>query len=154
LPRADLDARLGGAGLFLRTGLFLYHISSQIDSVADGLCALYSDFPIADTAEFADYHVRLLRRRNWRRLGWDIGVRLGGATPLSPLPIGQAFAVFEGCLNWCVYTHAHQYLIVHAAAVEKGGRTAIMPAPPGAGKSTLCAALVNSGWRLLSAYPA
>lgn len=25
-----------------------------------------------------------------------------------------------------------------------------MPAPPGSGKSTLCAALVNSGWRLLS----
>ena len=27
---------------------------------------------------------------------------------------------------------------------------AILPAPPGSGKSTLCAALVNRGWRLLS----
>jgi HprK-related kinase A len=40
--------------------------------------------------------------------------------------------------------------MIHAAAVEKGGRVAILPAPPGSGKSTLCAALVCSGWRLLS----
>jgi predicted ATPase len=26
----------------------------------------------------------------------------------------------------------------------------ILPAPPGSGKSTLCAALVTRGWRLLS----
>ena len=150
LPRAALNARLGGVGLFLRTGPFLYHITSQIDSVADGLGALYGDFSIADVAEFADYHVRLLRRRNWRRMGWNVDVQVGAATPSDPLPVEQSFAVFEGCLNWCVYTHANQYLIVHAAAVEKEGGTAILPAPPGSGKSTLCAALVNSGWRLLT----
>jgi HprK-related kinase A len=66
------------------------------------------------------------------------------------LPIEQAFAIFEGCLNWCIYTHAHQYLIIHAAAVERGGRALILPAPPGSGKSTLCAAMVSRGWRLLT----
>jgi HprK-related kinase A len=34
--------------------------------------------------------------------------------------------------------------------VEKEGRAVILPAPPGSGKSTLCAALVARGWRLLS----
>jgi HprK-related kinase A len=35
--------------------------------------------------------------------------------------------------------------------VEKNGLAAILPAPPGSGKSTLCAALVSKGgWRLLS----
>jgi hypothetical protein len=34
--------------------------------------------------------------------------------------------------------------------MEKQGGAVIMPAPPGAGKSTLCAALINRGWRLLS----
>ena len=41
-------------------------------------------------------------------------------------------------------------MIVHAAAVERNGFAAILPAPPGSGKSTLCAALVQRGWRLLS----
>jgi len=34
--------------------------------------------------------------------------------------------------------------------VERDGRAAILPADPGAGKSTLCTGLVNEGWRLLS----
>ncbi len=40
--------------------------------------------------------------------------------------------------------------MIHAAAVERGGCAAILPAPPGSGKSTLCAALVHRGWRLLT----
>ena len=47
-------------------------------------------------------------------------------------------------------TQAHHYLILHAAVVEKNGLAAILPAPPGSGKSTLTAGLVLSGWRLLS----
>ena len=46
--------------------------------------------------------------------------------------------------------HAHQYLIIHAAVVEKNGLAAILPAPPGSGKGTLTAGSVLSGWRLLS----
>ena len=58
--------------------------------------------------------------------------------------------MLEWGLNWCVSAHCHQYLIFHAAVVEKSGRALILPAPPGSGKSTLCAGLVNRGWRLLS----
>ncbi len=58
--------------------------------------------------------------------------------------------MFEWGLNWCVSSHANSYLIIHAAVIEKNGYAAIMPAPPGSGKSTLCAALINRGWRLLS----
>lgn len=45
---------------------------------------------------------------------------------------------------------AHQFLMLHSAAVERNGRVLILPAVPGSGKSTLCAALVNRGWRLFS----
>jgi ADP-ribose pyrophosphatase YjhB (NUDIX family) len=38
----------------------------------------------------------------------------------------------------------------HSAVLEKNGRVLVMPAPPGSGKSTLCAALMLHGWRLLS----
>jgi HprK-related kinase A len=58
--------------------------------------------------------------------------------------------MLEWGLNWCVSSHCHQYLIVHAASVEKYGAALVLPGPPGSGKSTLCAALVSRGWRLLS----
>jgi HprK-related kinase A len=53
-------------------------------------------------------------------------------------------------MNWCISTHCHQYLVIHAAVIERNGRALLLPAPPGSGKSTLCAGLVNRGWRLLS----
>src|SRR5262245_23870593 len=56
----------------------------------------------------------------------------------------------EWGLNWCICSHAHQFLIFHSAVVEKAGRAAILAGPPGSGKSTLCAALLGRGWRLLS----
>jgi HprK-related kinase A len=70
--------------------------------------------------------------------------------PFKPLPYQQAFPMMEWGLNWCISNHAHQYLILHSAVVEKNGIAVILPAPPGSGKSTLCAGLVNRGWRLLS----
>lgn len=73
-----------------------------------------------------------------------------GERPFLPLPYNQSFPLFEWGLNWCVSTNLHRWVIVHSAVVERNGRAAILPAPPGSGKSTLCAALVSRGWRLLS----
>jgi HprK-related kinase A len=70
--------------------------------------------------------------------------------PFSPLSLSEAVAMFEWCLNWCIETHAHQYISIHAAIVEKNCSAVILPAPPGSGKSTLTAALISRGWRLLS----
>ena len=53
-------------------------------------------------------------------------------------------------MNWCVSIHANEYLKLHAAVVARGGTALIMPGVPGAGKSTLCAALGLNGWRVLS----
>jgi HprK-related kinase A len=58
--------------------------------------------------------------------------------------------MLEWCLNWCIESRAHQYLMIHAAIVERHGAALILPAPPGSGKSTLTAALISRGWRLLS----
>jgi HprK-related kinase A len=40
--------------------------------------------------------------------------------------------------------------MLHSGVIEKYGHAVIFPAWPGSGKSTLTAALVNRGWRLLS----
>lgn len=119
--------------------------------MAEAIRLLYSDYPLAPKADFADFHVRLARPRGLRR--WfkpQVLFLLDGTPPFKPLPFDQAFPMLEWGLNWCVSSQANSYLIIHAAVVEKGGYAAILPAPPGSGKSTLCAALVNRGWRLLS----
>jgi HprK-related kinase A len=150
LTVSELVDRLAGLGLFLTVGPFVFQIRTIIPQIADGLRLLYGDFPIAERQDFADFHVRFEKTRSWRDRRSYVRVEVDGDYPASPVPLEQVFAVLEGCLNWCVYTQAHQYLIIHAAAVERSGRAAILPAPPGSGKSTLCAALVNRGWRLLT----
>jgi hypothetical protein len=57
---------------------------------------------------------------------------------------------FEWGLNWCVGNFQSRYLCIHAAVLEKNGFSVVLPAPPGSGKSTLCAMLMFAGWRLLS----
>jgi len=151
LADAELRQRLRHAGLRLHTGPFTTLIQSAIPSVAEGIAQLYADFPLAPADGFVDFHVHLAPPRNLRR--WiqpQVLFLHDDIPPFEPLPLDQAFPMLEWGLNWCVTTHAQQYLIIHAAVVERNGCAAILPAPPGSGKSTLCAALVNRGWRLLS----
>jgi len=151
LSPTDLVARLNGPGLHLETGPFILTIRTDLSEIADGLRILYADFPLADKDNFADFQVEVTRPRSLRRwLRPQVIIYVDGEKPSLPLPLDQTFAAFEGCLNWCIYTYAHQYFIIHAAALERAGRAVILPAPPGSGKSTLCAALVNRGWRLLT----
>lgn len=62
----------------------------------------------------------------------------------------QAVSTFEWGLNWTLSSFQNYYLCIHAAVLEKHGKAVILPAPPGSGKSTLCALLMLHGWRLLS----
>jgi hypothetical protein len=147
----ELAARLESTGVFLETGAFITHIRTSIRSVAEGIALLYADHRLAVQNDFADFHVSLERPASVRR--WfkpQVLFKFDGKSPFKPLPLEQAFPMLEWGLNWCVSSHANRYLIIHAAVIEKGGHAAILPAPPGSGKSTLCAALIHRGWRLLS----
>lgn len=151
LTPSELGDRLKRAGIFLQTGSFVTYLQTSIPSVVTGISLLYADFPLADQDDFADFHVSLTPPQNLRH--WfkpQVLFRFDGMPPFKPLPFDQAFPMLEWGLNWCVSSQSNIYLIIHAAVVEKGGYAAILPAPPGSGKSTLCAALVNRGWRLLS----
>ncbi len=112
---------------------------------------MYAESSLLLDQDFADFHIALEAPagiRHWVRP--QVNFSFDGYVPFKPLPFDQAYPLFEWGMNWCVGNYAHQYLLVHAAVVEKGGEAAILPAPPGSGKSTLCAALINRGWRLLS----
>ena len=145
----EVRARLR-TGLALATGPFVFRIVSHLPLVATNLHRLYADFPLAE-GPFADFHVRVDAVRGPRR--WfmpQVQFWLDGFTPFKPLPLDQAYAMLEWGMNWCIASHAHHYLMLHAAVLERGGRALILPGDPGAGKSTLTAALMLDGWRLLS----
>ncbi|HSD38087.1 MAG TPA: HprK-related kinase A [Rhodocyclaceae bacterium] len=151
LSSSELRARLKRGELVLRSGPIRTAIRCARDDVAATLWSLYGDYPIEVPGGFADFHVHLRGTDLLRR--WikpQIIFEHDGHAPFLSLPQPQAFALLEWGMNWCIANYCHQYLMVHAAVVEKDGFAAILPAPPGSGKSTLCAGLVHRGWRLLS----
>ena len=150
LGAREIAKRLRGEGLALRTGPFAVTVQSGFSSLAGELLRLYGAAPLLDADQFMDFRVAV--QAPWLRRWWrpQALFRFDHRVPFRPLAAAHALPLLEWGLNWCVANHAHQYLIIHAAALERGGRVLLMPAPPGSGKSTLSAALVNRGWRLLS----
>jgi HprK-related kinase A len=146
-----LRRQLGRDGLRLRTGPIVTNIRTPLDTVAEDIALHYAEHFVAKASDFADFHVVVERPHNVRRwIAPQVVFRFDGLSTFAPLPGDQGFPMLEWGLNWCVTSHCHQFLIVHAAVLERGGRALILPAPSGSGKSTLCAALAFSGWRLLS----
>jgi HprK-related kinase A len=149
IPAAALTERIA-AGLGLQTGPFRFLVQSSEAGVARGLSQLYADFEVGPF-DLHDFHVSIRRPAGLRR--WirpQVEFAMDGFSPFIPLPADHAFAQLEWGMNWCIAAHAHHYLMLHAAVLEKNGQAVILPGDPGAGKSTLTAALVLSGWRLLS----
>lgn len=150
LPYSELHDRLRRGELFLQTGAFVSRVQSPLEAVADGLALLYANHLYSDSAGFADFHISMRAPAARRWFKPQAMFYFDRVAPFKPLPLDQAFPMFEWGLNWCISNHAHGYLIIHAAVIEKNGFAAMLPAPPSSGKSTLCAALVHRGWRLLS----
>nr|WP_305888565.1 HprK-related kinase A [Methylomonas sp. SURF-2] len=140
-------------GLVICTGPFNFLIRSSLANVGYNLERLYQDFPVDLYGEnsFCDFHVNLRAPRLIRSLIHpQAQFYVDDRVVFNPFPMIHATAMLEWGMNWCISTQIHTYLIIHAAVMEKNGFAAVLPAPPGSGKSTLCASLVQEGWRLLS----
>ena len=149
-PRA-LRQQLHGTGLRLRTGPIVTSIRSRLDAVVDGISLHYAGHAVEDATAFADFSVSVERPAGLRRwISPQVVFSIDGDASFAPLPGDQGFPMLEWGLNWCVSSHCHQFLVVHAAVLERGGKALLLPAPSGSGKSTLCAALAFNGWRVLS----
>lgn len=146
----QLREALCGEGLVVRTGPFRFRIVSRTQEVLRGLRRLYADFE-ASTEGYCDYLVGVERVRGLRsHVRAQVNFHLDEFEPFAPLPANHAYALLEWGLNWSMAARAHHYLLIHAAVLERNGQSIILPGDPGAGKSTLTAALMLSGYRLLS----
>ncbi len=146
-----LKQQLSNQGLPFRVGPFNVSLKTAVPTVLRHIETLYPHSETLDNNAFIDFYVavnQVAGLRHW--LKPQVVFSFDGYKPFKPLPLEQASAAFEWGLNWCIASASHQYLIIHSAVVEKNGQGLILPGSPGSGKSTLCAALVHRGWRLLS----
>ena len=151
LSAKTLNEKLRGSGLVILIGPFVFCIKSPLPSIATNVHRLYGDFQLLSDNDLVDFYVTIKKPLGIRRyLKPQINFYCDDHSPFLPLPVNQAFALLEWGMNWCIAQHAHRYLLLHSAVLEKNGKTVILPAQSGSGKSTLCALLAQSGWRLLS----
>lgn len=137
----------------LRLPPFNLRLRTPFASVARHLADFYGDYPRPATDSFLDLDIRIEPgggiRRYWRRQARFI---VNDQDPFFPLPADQAPPLLEWGLNWSIASQSLGYLVIHAAVLaRKDNRAVVLPGFPGAGKSTLCAALAyRNHWRLLS----
>jgi HprK-related kinase A len=156
-PRVgDLDAatfasRIRGPGLGVRMGPFDVAVHAAVPRLEEPLRRMYRDYRLLSPEQDFSFHVRLENRLQiWPRPQRMVRFIVDGRSPHADMPAYQALAVLEWGINLVVALRYHCFLMLHAAVVERHGMALVMPATPGSGKSTLCAALVTRGWRLLS----
>ncbi len=150
LTLEDFTRSVAGDGISIRFGPFVSQIATTLPELIAPIKILYDDFPLA-TEGLTDYRVAVRAYSRWRKFSPpQAEFVIDGTAAFLPFDRPLALAFLEWGLNRCIYKSAHQYLIFHAAVVDRDGLAIILPGLPGSGKSTLCAALVNSGWRLLS----
>ena len=150
---SDLSQTMQRRGIRLRSGPFVVRLHGRLPKLVEQLHYLYPETEIFSDEEpvLTDFFLGLERPlgiRRWARP--QIRLVTDWEVPFEPFPFDHALPLFEWGLNWRIAMQAHQFLMLHAAAVARKDHAIIMPALPGSGKSTLCAALMLRGWRLLS----
>ena len=139
------------AGIRVDLGPFAFRLRTDQSDFLATFRDFYAEFPVLAAEALVDFYIDLSAPANYRRwLRPQVLITLNGAQPFQPFERSYAMLLFEWGLNWCIARHAEQNLMLHAAVLAKHDKALILPAPPGSGKSTLCAALAQSGWRFLS----
>ncbi|MDO4583732.1 MAG: HprK-related kinase A [Planctomycetia bacterium] len=131
----------------LQIGPFRYHIESNVPNVETAMERLYDRYPHPAEDSWFDFHIRLIPRAIGSS---ECRLFLDHEQPFAPFPRNQAGAVLEWGMNWSIWLNVAQWLVFHAAMLERNGNGLILAANSGDGKSTLTAGLAFHGWRLLS----
>lgn len=137
-------------GLSLAVGPARFRIGSDWAAPVEQLKQLYKDYP-QDTGKFDDFTIRLEANRPWRRvIRPSVHIRADYMIPDAlPLALEHGVLAAEMAMNLQMALGWRRHILLHASAVEKGGRALIMTGESGSGKSTLAAMLGERGWRLM-----
>ncbi len=132
-----------------RVGPVSFRVGSAWPGPMRAQRVLYAGYP--DAGEVADYTVRLEPAKPWRR--WlRPSVAIGGDYMLpdaAPLPLAHGLVAAEMGMNLQMALAERRFLLLHAASLEKDGRTLVLTGESGAGKSTLSAMLGERDWRFM-----
>lgn len=146
-----LRDQLASEGVSLDLGGARVRVRSDAPGLSRAISRLYGDFPWRPPGEFHDATVAVLRVRGARR--WfrpQVELVVDGECPFEPFPADTAMPLLEWGMNHALAERMGFRLLLHAGVVEKGDIGVVLPAIPGSGKSTLTAALMCRGYRLLS----
>jgi HprK-related kinase A len=148
---AAFERALASTGLGFRMGPFDLHLKARVRGLAPSLYRLYRHYPLLDSNRVFSLHLEIFDV--WRpalRGRRRVRVLVDGQRPHEDMPAAQALAVLEWAQNLVIAMRFHRFLMLHSAVLERNGRALLMPAAPGHGKTTLCAALALRGWRFFS----
>lgn len=151
LSAAGFRDRLTGPGLGVRIGPLNLRLRVRVAGLYEPLQRLYARYRLVP--DDAVYSVHALMHDVPRRLPWRprmVRFLVDGVQPHEDMPAGQALAILEWGINLVLAMRFQRFLMLHAAVLERHGRALLMPAAPGSGKTTLCAALAHRGWRFFS----
>jgi HprK-related kinase A len=142
---------LRGSGLWIDLGGAVVRLRSPIQQLAGPLRSVYRHFEGLAHGQWADIHADIKPPRGLRRwLRPQAELVADGHCPFEPFPASHALPLAEWGVNWLIGQRLHRFLLLHAGVVERDGLALLLPATPGAGKSTLTVALALRGWRLMS----
>lgn len=149
---ARVGRALSGEGLDLDLGAMRVRLRSRVGALVEPLRTVYRHHPfLAWDDAFVDADVVLETSRGLRRLMRPaLRFVADGIDPFGDLPIDMPLPQLEWGINWCFATMTNRHLLLHAGSLEIDGAGLLLMGEPGAGKSTLTAALSLRGARVLS----
>ena len=135
----------------LRIGAISYRVGSAWRGPIAALRHLYAGYPTPEDG-IATVTARIGPPVPWRR--WirpQVAIEGDHSLPDTiPMALRHGLLAAEMAMNMQVALGERRHLLIHAAAVERGGKALILPGDSGSGKSTLAALLGEQGWRLMA----
>lgn len=126
-------------------------IRSNVAALATPLAKLYQHFDWLPASGFFDATVSVRHVPGLRRvLRPQVRLIVDATIPFEPFPAINHLPLLEWGMNFALAERGLHSLLLHAGVVERHGKAVLLPAIPGSGKSTLTAALMCDGYRLLS----